>query len=241
MAEAEEALTHSTLKESKPLSHRKLTAAVAGSSGITCTANVPKEKVSWIHDSVLFCYLAANAKHDQQKEPVKWFRSFIRTLESIGWLKQSSEFSNYSFRVESSATFEEISANVLSKVATKEQLAIINTFMESLKSDAQKLSYFEGKSYSNREVHFQILICDVEPTTGELVISIVGIQATLEKHAKYYFFCKHDDVKLLAEHQNVTLNEDTFKATVLPMLKDRLSGFQDQLIIWYVEDPNSKD
>ena len=54
----------------------------------------------------------------------------------------------------------------------------------------------------------------VEPTTGELVISIVGIQATLEKHAKYYFFRKHDDVKLLAEHQNVTLNEDTFKATV---------------------------
>ena len=143
MAEAEEALTHSTLKESKPLSHRKLTAAVAGSSGITCTANVPKEKVSWIHDSVLFCYLAANAKHDQQKEPAKWFRSFIRTLESIGWLKQSSEFS--SFRVESSATFEEISANVLSKVATKEQLAIINTFMESLKSDAQKTELFRRK------------------------------------------------------------------------------------------------
>ncbi|MGE0131452.1 MAG: hypothetical protein AB7U82_25500 [Blastocatellales bacterium] len=138
-------------------------------------------------NSTLLAQLAANRRHDRERDTENWYRWYRTVLENVGWVLQDFSFSRFSAGGTEFSVDEAI-IDVLRAIATGDEMAVARETLQAVKNLSNndgRLVLFEQSSHSLRSGNFQIMAAS--ETDGVVAMRI----------GTFYFTSSEDVTKLL--------------------------------------------
>ncbi|MFI6802976.1 hypothetical protein [Streptosporangium canum] len=212
-------------------------AAVAGGSVVAFTDRLNGKQKSDVLNSLLLAQLAANKRHDRERDSEKWYKFYRSVLEQIGWVTPEFAFTKLS-GTSTRFTVDGAVIALLQAIATQNEIAVARAAIDALKElqDRDKrVVIFETNSHSAAFGNFQIGTCDVSPQ--ETVVVKIGAFyfSTTETVTRVLFFnFPRNSTQMSQKGQTMTLNEDVYgqvRDAVIEKLGDNAIQFIAELEI----------
>ncbi len=163
-------------------------------------------------NSTLLAQLAADKKFNRFTATREWYTFYRTVLENVGWVVPSFAYRDYrpggSSLVVSDAILE-----ILSAIATGDEMKILRTTLESLKENPKNeksLTLFDQQSFPDNVGTFQIL--PVGEDDGQVVMALAAMEFKSQRHVTRFLWFKWESVstKLFQSAQKCVLNEEVY-------------------------------
>ena len=209
----------------------KPTGYVAGGSLVSFVSGVSGQAQSDVLNSTLLAQLAADKKHDRQKETLPWYDYYVTVLGKIGWVIQGFDFQTYSAS-STSFTADKAILEIAAAALTGQEELVVAAVLDGLRENADankgQLQLFDHQSTSQGQGNFQVSVCN---ETGGVVSmqNMAFVFDTSDSVTNVLFFhFKSDSTKLQSSAQAQTLDEDVYaqvRAAVIEKLGDQAKSF----------------
>lgn len=204
---------------------------VDAGSLVSFVAGVSGQHQKDVLNSTLLAQLAANKKFDRENDTENWYKFYRNVLENVGWVIQEFNFQKYAA---SGATFSinKVVLEILAAIATQNELAVITTTMNALKSLSDKddrLVLFDSQSYPASSGNFQI---SAAAESGGVVVMKIGafyFKATKHVTKFLWFNFSSSSSEIYKGAQTINLNEEAY-SKVRQQIVDKLGDKAQQFV-----------
>ncbi len=190
-------------------------------------------------NSALLAQLAANVKHDREKDTQNWYKFYRTVLENVGWVV--SDFSFQQFRA-SGDTFSvnDTVVKILAAIVSQSQMAIVMRTLEVLRTKAtsgqRAWTIFNTSSYQDSSGNFQAGIAGDDRGLVVMAIGAFYFSSTQTSTQYLWYNYKTSDTTIYQGHQIINLNEGIYsrvREAVKEKLGDRAQEFVENLDIGF--------
>lgn len=192
-----------------------------------------------ISDSALLAQLQANHQIDFAADPQKWFASYAKVLQNVGWTVQDDGWTTADIsgtNVQVNQQIKAVLAVALGPASTA--LAIIAASIDALQSadpSSPWVTLFDRQTHKANITRFQVGLVDKDATGGIAVAMAFCILDNVQQTTQVLFFkWKEANAKLQANGQKYSINRDALvslgpdiRAKTRAYQLDYLSSIQD--------------
>jgi hypothetical protein len=184
-------------------------------------------------ESLLLAQLAASAKFDRHRDPVNWYKVYQQTLESIGWVVQTSTAMSRYLPPGTRFTMANVITDLFRRKIDEKEFSLVtrtlNAFNRDPKGEGQFV--FECPSHSGGIGNFQFGLGTEENDDTNLQLGYFSFATT--KHVSRLAFEEFPlDAKFSMGFVALTLNEQVYKgvrSAVTAKIASRFEGLTAQL------------
>lgn len=218
------------------LADTKQSASVDAGSLISFVAGLTAQQKSDTLNSTLLAQLAANKKYDREKQTQEWYKFYRNVLENVGWVIQEFSFSKFEAGG-STASVDEVVINVLSAIASGNELAVAISMVQAMKklptSDGRAVLW-EQESHNASQGNFQI--GTAVDSSGVVVMKLGAFHFTTKEEVTrvLWFKWSGSQSQMYKATQSINLNNDVYsrvRQQVIDKLGDRATQFVADLDI----------
>lgn len=205
-------------------------AAVDAGSLVSFVAGLTALHKSDVLNSTLLAQLAATKQYNRFTQTKLWYDKYIEVLANVGWVVPAFAYRDYSPSGDSLVVSDAV-LDILAAIATGNEMAILATSLNALKSDTndKQLVLFDSQSFPENVGTFQIF--PVGEDDGQVVMVLSAMQFNSEKHVNKFlwFTWTKTTVRLVQSSQKAVLNEDVY-GKVRQAVIDKLGGNAEKYI-----------
>lgn len=176
--------------------------------------------------SIQFAQRAASAAHDRYIETPAWYRLYVDVLEQLGWAGEQFAFTATG-ESQSEVQMDKEALQIISAIATGNQLAVITKSIEALGAMADEdgaIDLFEFQSSNVLGGNFQVGA--VEKGANDLLSIALGafyFRATERKKKFLFFKWRRKEVEFFTAAQRMVFNPGIY-AVSREVVKERLQA-----------------
>lgn len=202
---------------------------VVGADVVSFAKELPASQRSIVTNSLLLAQLAADAKVKDKTKVKEWYNAYFETLGKLGWLAQSSGFSE---EKKKGADFEVHEAII--SVATAAfgpagtALTLVVTTLNAMKKvgdNAPWMTVFKRSAQSSKVARFQVTTAEPASNGGTMIFTMAFELGTKNQLTQVLFFkFKSADVRFWHASGKVTL-EKSRAETLAPVIEKKVSAY----------------
>jgi hypothetical protein len=207
-------------------------AVVAGSIAALADSLSDQHKRD-VLESLLLAQLAASAKSDRHRDPVNWYKVYQQTLESIGWVVQTSTTMSRYLPPGTRFTMANVVTDLFRRKLDETELSLVTRTLTAFNRDprGEGQFVFECPSHSGGIGNFQFGLATEEDGTTNLQLGYFSF--AVGKHVSRLAFEEFPtDAKFSMAFVALTLNEQLYqgvRSAVAAKVASRFIGSTAQL------------
>lgn len=207
--------------------------AVVAGSIVALDGTVAEQHQRDVLQCMLLAQLAANAQADRHKDPVNWYRAYQQTLESIGWVVQTSTTLSRYLPPGTRFTIANVITDLFRHKVGPEELSLVTETLNAFKRDpgGPGQFVFECPSHAGGIGNFQFGLATEEDNTVSLQLGRFAF--TVATHVTRLAFEEFPtEAKFQVGFTALTLNEQVYgglRAAVAAKVAGRFTGSVAQL------------
>lgn len=207
-------------------------AQVIGGSMTSFTENLTGQSKSDVKNSTLLAQLASDHAFDRYADPMNWYKHYTMTLGNIGWNQPKFAFDNYKSGG-STVKMDEAVLEILSAIATGNELAMVAATMEGLKGlsdDSKQMKIWDAHASNGSNGNFQIMPVD-KLANDDVVMALTGMQFNAStSHGSFLWWSwSSTSINIQRAASKFVLNEDVY-AQVRQAIVDKLGDKATQFV-----------
>jgi hypothetical protein len=211
----------------------KATGAVVAGSVVTLDDTLSEQHQRDVLESLLLAQLAASAKSDRHKDPTNWYKVYQQTLETMGWVIQTSTTMSRYLPQGTRFTISKVITDLFQRKVAEEDLSLVTKTLNAFKRDPGGLAQFvfECPSHSGGIGNFQFGLATEEESAVNLQLGYFAFSSTT--HVTRLAFEEFPtDAKFQVGFVALTLNEQVYqgiRSAVSAKVASRFAGSTAQL------------
>lgn len=209
------------------------TGAVVAGSIATLGDTLSEQHQRDVLESLLLAQLAASAKADRHKDPMNWYKVYQQTLETIGWVIQTSTTMSRYLPQGTRFTISTVITDLFQRKVVEEDLSLVKRTLNSFKRDpgGPAQFVFECPSHSGGIGNFQFGLATEED--GTVTLQLGCFTFNVAAHVTRLAFEEFPtDAKFQVGFVALTLNEQVYqsvRSTVSAKVASRFAGATAQI------------
>lgn len=207
--------------------------AVVAGSLVALDDTLSEQHQRDVLESLLLSQLAANAKFDRHKDPMNWYKVYQQTLETIGWVIQTSTTMLRYLPPGTRFTISKVITDLFQRKVAEEELSLVTRTLNAFKRDpgGSAQFVFECPSHSGGIGNFQFGLATEENGAASLQLGYFSFSTTT--HITRLAFEEFPtDAKFQVGFVALTLNEQVYqgvRSVVSAKVASRFAGSTAQL------------
>ncbi|KAM3093838.1 hypothetical protein ACKFKF_28435 [Phormidesmis sp. 146-12] len=207
--------------------------AVVAGSLVALDDTLSEQHQRDVLESLLLAQLAASAKSDRHKDPMNWYKVYQQTLETIGWVIQTSTTMLRYLPPGTRFTISKVVTDLFQRKVAEENLSLVTRTLNAFKRDPGNSAQFvfECPSHSGGIGNFQFGLATEEDGAASLQLGYFAFSTTA--HVTRLAFEEFPtDAKFQVGFVALTLNEQVYqsvRSTVSAKVASRFAGSTAQI------------
>ncbi|MTH96092.1 hypothetical protein [Roseibium sp. RKSG952] len=207
-------------------------AQVNAGSLTSFTQRLTGQSKSDVKNSTLFAQLASDYAFDRYSKPMDWYKNYVTVLGQIGWNQPAFAFDTYTSGG-STVQLDEAVLNILSAIATGDEIAMVNATMEGLRNlsdDSKQMTIWDAHASNGNNGTFQIMPVD-KLDNDDVVMILTGMQfnASTSHYRFLWWSWNSTSINIQRAANRFVLNEDVY-SQVRQAVIDKLGEKASQLV-----------